>query len=90
MYYIYIDTNCYEVMGVEAAWEAYNKAIAFAEAVGAQVDLCDAETLEVIASTYEEPEWDAEDDLEEPYDPEEPYDLDMGFNPYMGMYDYDC
>ena len=84
MYYIYIDENRYEVMGVEAAWEAYNKAIAFADAVGAQVDLCDAETLEVIASTWQEPEWDGEGDLEEPYD------LDMGFDPYEGCYTYDC
>lgn len=84
MYYICINNNRYDIMGAEAAWEAYNKAVAFAELVDAQVDLCVSETDEVIASTWEEPEADDEDDLEEPYD------LDMGFNPYMGMYDFDC
>lgn len=45
------------------------------------VDIVDANTGEVIA-TLDTDEYDEEDD----YDP---FD-EMGFNPYLGDYDYDC
>lgn len=38
---------------------------------------------------YSEYAEDAEDD-EDDYDYDEPSDLEIGFNPYMGCYDYDC
>ena len=40
--------------------------------------------------------WDSEErdyyieDVEVSCEPEEPNDLELGFNPYMGCYDYDC
>lgn len=39
---------------------------------------------------YSEYVEDAEDDDEDDYDYDEPSDLEIGFNPYMGCYDYDC
>ena len=38
---------------------------------------------------YSEYAEDAEDD-DDDYDYDEPSDLEIGFNPYMGCYDYDC
>lgn len=59
-YIIYVRENAitreYTVSGCEAAFEAYKAAEAFVEAVGieATVDLVDACTGEILASTYED------------------------------------
>lgn len=37
-----------------------------------------------------EDEYDDDDEDEEAEDYPEPDDLEMGFNPYMGCYDFDC
>ena len=42
------------------------------------------EALEILSEIAEEDEDEDEDEI--PYD----YDDEMGFNPYMGCYDYDC
>ena len=44
------------------------------------------EALEILSEIAEEEEEEDEDEDEIPDD----YDDEMGFNPYMGCYDYDC
>ena len=44
------------------------------------------EALEILREIAEEDEDEDEDEDEIPYD----YDDEMGFNPYLGCYDYDC
>lgn len=44
------------------------------------------EALEILREIAEEDEDEDEDEDEIVYD----YDDEMGFNPYMGCYDYDC
>lgn len=49
------------------------------------------ETVDISDKDFEEyREYFENDDDEEDYDYDEPSDLEMGFNPYMGTYDYDC
>lgn len=49
--YICIAGTAFEIDGLEAAWDAYHKAVPFAKAIGAIVDLVDGETGEVIESS---------------------------------------
>lgn len=64
----------------------------------AKIYITDAETGELIAECTSESgptaveDWDDEPNYDE-YDSGEDYDdadLEMGFNPYLGCYDYDC
>lgn len=93
-YFIYVrngaDTLSFPISGTEAAWDAYRSACVFAELFDGSCDLVDADTAEVIESFGYEPEDDP--NLEDYSDYEEGFsaDLDMGFNPYMGAYDFDC
>lgn len=88
----------------EAAYAAFDKACAFAEAVGAlHCDLWWGDTGEVVASLAsdeEDEDWDDaawHDTCDDP-DPDDPdyepdfdeADLECGFNPYEGCYDWDC
>ena len=50
-FWIYINGNVIgEIRSYEAVWDAYRKAIALCELVGAGCDIVDAETGEVIES----------------------------------------
>lgn len=73
-----------EVMvdGVEASWDVYEKAVSFCEMTDSKCDLVDAQTGEVI-------DWYDPEEEDEDYFPEDS-DLEMGFNPYLGAYDFDC
>ena len=80
-FWIYINGNVIgEIRGYEAAWDAYRKAVALCELVGAGCDIVDAETGEVIESFgYGLDDDDVSDDIDE-----------MGLDPYEGCYTYDC
>lgn len=52
------------------------------------VDIVDANTGEVIA-TLDTDEYDEEDNCDSSFDFFAQFD-EMGFNPYLGDYDYDC
>lgn len=68
----------------EAAYAAFDKACAFAEAVGVlHCDLWWGDTGETVASLASDEEEDEEPDFDEA-------DLECGFNPYEGCYDWDC
>lgn len=70
----------------EAAYAAFEKACAFAEAIGAlHCDLWWGDTGEVVASLPSDEE--DEDDSEEEWDD---CDLEVGFDPYLGDYTWDC
>ena len=74
----------------EAAYAAFDKACAFAEAIGAlHCDLWWGDTGEVVASlASDEEDEDSEEEYED-FDLDEA-DLECGFNPYEGCYDWDC
>ena len=60
---IYINANAIgEIHGYEAAWDAYRKAVALCELVGAGCALLDAEVGEVIESFGYAPDDDEEED----------------------------
>lgn len=50
-------------------------------------DISDADASEY--AEYEEAD-EADDEEDYDYDYSSPDDLELGFNPYMGCYDYDC
>lgn len=54
MYYVSIGSFNFEVLGCEAAYEAFRKACEFAEILSLRVDLWDGETSEVLASNDDE------------------------------------
>ena len=54
MYIITIGTTEYEVWGTEVAYEAYMKAVNFAEMLGFECDLIDGETGEVLMQNGEQ------------------------------------
>ena len=54
MYYVSIGGFNFEVLGCEAAYEAFRKACEFADILGLRVDLYDGETGEVLASSDDE------------------------------------
>lgn len=93
-YFIYVhdgfNTLSFPISGTEAAWDAYRSACAFVELFNGFCDLVDGNTGEVIEDFGYEPEDDP--DLEDYSDYEEGFsaDLDMGFNPYLGAYDFEC
>ena len=84
----------------EAAYAAFEKACAFAEAIGAlHCDLWWGETCEVIASLHDEEDdaaaWHDTCDDPDPDDPDympdcDEADLECGFDPYLGDYTWDC
>ena len=76
-------TDIATIDGCEAAYNAFHKMCDFAEITGLTVCLYDSETGEVVADNEEE------EDFEEDFDFDEA-DLEVGYNPYMGGYDWDC
>lgn len=54
MYYVSVGGFHFEVLGCEAAYEAFRKACEFADVLGLRVDLWDGETGEVLACSDEE------------------------------------
>ena len=53
-YIIYIDGKTFPVHGTTAAWEAYERAISFAELTSLRVFLVDGETGEILLYEYNE------------------------------------
>lgn len=53
-YIIYIADRTFEVGGLEAAWEAFNRAREFGEFLGHDVLLVDAKTGEIIDDNLDE------------------------------------
>ena len=88
----------FPVSGTEAAWEAYRKAYDLCELVNGACDLIDADTGEVIECYGYECDEDfwiestesTNDDYYDDHYYEEDWGQEIGFNPYMGAYDFDC
>lgn len=53
-YLIYIDGKTFPVHGTTAAWEAYERAINFAELTSLRVFLVDGETGEILCDSWDE------------------------------------
>jgi hypothetical protein len=53
-YLIYINGKDFEVCGCEAAYEAFHKACAFGDIIGAFVALVDGETGEILADNEDD------------------------------------
>jgi hypothetical protein len=53
-YFIYIGDKDFKVLGTTVAWDAYERAVNFADLTGERVALVDGETGEVLVDSWDE------------------------------------